>query len=161
MNKLSLVLSFVLLSISSITTAQTAKEIAYLVYNKKSPLNGESDMTMTLINKKGHERVRVLHQYFIDLESVEKQLMFFTPLLGLIITPVYNILHDKQRSHLWIRSLTFHPSQERPTCMCPARRHRCFSDPRFTRKFESGRITHRRRSRWVCLSRRGTGIQPR
>jgi len=77
MNKLSLVLSFVLLSISSITTAQTAKEIAYLVYNKKSPLNGESDMTMTLINKKGHERVRVLHQYFIDLESVEKQLMFF------------------------------------------------------------------------------------
>ena len=77
MNKLSLVLSFLLLSISTVTTAQTAKEIAYLVYNKQSPSNGESDMTMTLINKKGHERVRVLHQYFIDLEAVEKQLMFF------------------------------------------------------------------------------------
>ena len=58
--------------------AQDAKEIAYKVYNRKAPSNGESDMTMTLINKKGNERVRNLHQFFIDLGAIEKQIMFFT-----------------------------------------------------------------------------------
>jgi outer membrane lipoprotein-sorting protein len=96
MNKLTLVLSFVLISISSITTAQTAKEIAYLVYNKKSPLNGESDMTMTLINKKGNERVRVLHQYFIDLDEVEKQLMFFKSPADVKNTAFMNFTYNEE-----------------------------------------------------------------
>jgi outer membrane lipoprotein-sorting protein len=56
---------------------QEAKEIAYKVYNRNAPKNGESDMAMVLINKKGGERVRNLHQYFIDLGEVEKQIMFF------------------------------------------------------------------------------------
>jgi outer membrane lipoprotein-sorting protein len=96
MNKLTLVLSFVLISISSITTAQTEKEIAYLVYNKKSPLNGESDMTMTLINKKGNERVRVLHQYFIDLDEVEKQLMFFKSPADVKNTAFMNFTYNEE-----------------------------------------------------------------
>jgi outer membrane lipoprotein-sorting protein len=96
MNKLTLVLCFVLISISSITTAQTAKEIAYLVYNKKSPLNGESDMTMTLMNKKGHERLRVLHQYFIDLETVEKQLMFFKSPADVKNTSFMNFTYNEE-----------------------------------------------------------------
>lgn len=58
--------------------AQTAKEISYNVYNRETPKNGESDMSMTLINKKGSKRVRNLHQYFIDLGKVEKKIMFFT-----------------------------------------------------------------------------------
>ncbi len=58
--------------------AQDAKEIAYKVYNRKAPKDGESDMKMTLINKKGSKRVRNLHQYFIDLGEVERQIMFFT-----------------------------------------------------------------------------------
>jgi len=57
--------------------AQDAKEIAFKVYNRDVPKDGESDMTMTLINKKGSKRVRSLHQYFIDLGAVEKQIMFF------------------------------------------------------------------------------------
>jgi outer membrane lipoprotein-sorting protein len=57
---------------------ETAKEIADAVYNRSSPSNGESDMQMTLTNKKGSERVRALHQYFIDMGEVEKQIMFFT-----------------------------------------------------------------------------------
>ncbi|MBT7895431.1 MAG: outer membrane lipoprotein-sorting protein [Flavobacteriales bacterium] len=59
-------------------TAQNATDIANQVYNRSTPKNGESDMTMTLINKKGSERTRVLHQFFIDLGSTEKQIMFFT-----------------------------------------------------------------------------------
>jgi len=96
MNKLTLILSFLLLGVSSITTAQTAKEIAYLVYNKKSPLNGESDMTMTLINKKGNERVRVLHQYFIDLGEVEKQLMFFKSPADVKNTSFMNFTYNEE-----------------------------------------------------------------
>ncbi len=57
--------------------AQTAKEIAYKVYNRKTPDSGQSDMTMTLINKKGKERVRSLHQFFIDEGDTEKKIMFF------------------------------------------------------------------------------------
>ena len=58
--------------------AQDAKEIAYKVYNRKAPKDGESDMTMTLVNKKGSKRVRNIHQFFIDLGETEKQVMFFT-----------------------------------------------------------------------------------
>lgn len=57
--------------------AQTGKDIAQKVYNRPVPKDGESDMTMTLINKKGNERVRSLHKFFIDLGEVEKQIMFF------------------------------------------------------------------------------------
>lgn len=56
---------------------ETAKDIAYKVYNRKTPTDGESDMSMTLINSKGSKRERNLHQYFIDLGEVEKQIMFF------------------------------------------------------------------------------------
>jgi len=69
---------FLALLAGSQIQAQDAKEIAYKVYSRNAPKNGESDMSMTLINKKGSERVRNLHQYFIDLGETEKQIMFFT-----------------------------------------------------------------------------------
>ncbi|MBL4586425.1 MAG: outer membrane lipoprotein-sorting protein [Flavobacteriales bacterium] len=79
MKKLIVIIS-VLMATTAIekTQAQDAKEIAYKVYNRTSPKDGESDMTMTLINKKGNKRVRSIHQFFIDLGEVERQLMFFT-----------------------------------------------------------------------------------
>jgi len=78
-NRLTIIMGLFLIVMSSnLAQAQDAKEIAYKVYNRNAPSNGESDMTMTLINKKGSERVRNLHQYFIDLGEVEKQIMFFT-----------------------------------------------------------------------------------
>lgn len=62
---------------SNLLIAQSAKEIAYKVYNRKTPDSGQSDMNMTLINKKGKERVRRLHQFFIDEGDTEKKIMFF------------------------------------------------------------------------------------
>ncbi len=77
-NKLRIISLFILSTIVwSKVQAQDAKEIAYSVYNREAPKDGESDMTMTLINKKGSERVRSLHKYFMDLENIEKQLLFF------------------------------------------------------------------------------------
>jgi len=57
--------------------AQTGKEIAENVYNRATAKDGESDMKMTLINKKGNKRVRDLHQYFKDYTDVEKKTLFF------------------------------------------------------------------------------------
>lgn len=79
MKKLKVLIGLLIIAISvSFVQTPSAKEIAYKVYNRKAPKNGESDMSMTLINKKGSKRVRNLHQYFIDLGDVEKQIMFFT-----------------------------------------------------------------------------------
>lgn len=72
-----LVISLLILS-SFEMMAEDAKEIAYKVYNRKAPKDGESDMKMTLIDKRGDERVRDIRQFFIDLGDIEKQIMFFT-----------------------------------------------------------------------------------
>ncbi len=57
--------------------AQTGKEIAYKVYNRPTAKDGESDMKMTLINKKGGKRVRNIHQFYKDYGNVEKKILFF------------------------------------------------------------------------------------
>jgi len=57
--------------------AQSGSEIAGNVYNRPSPTNGESDMTMSLISSNGKERQRFLHQFFKDYGEVEKKTMFF------------------------------------------------------------------------------------
>jgi len=78
MKKITTIAVVLLSMIASFSAqAQDAKEIAFKVYNRDVPKDGESDMTMTLINKKGRKRVRSLHQYFIDLGAVEKKIMFF------------------------------------------------------------------------------------
>ena len=79
MRNILLIIGLIIAVFSSYDTqAQDAKEIAYKVYNRIAPTDGESDMTMTLISKKGSERVRNIHQYFIDLGEIEKQIMFFS-----------------------------------------------------------------------------------
>ena len=78
MKKLTLIIAVTISAFTGTAQDQTAKDIVYKVYNRTTPNNGESDMKMTLINKKGSERTRELHQYFIDLGNEEKQIMFFT-----------------------------------------------------------------------------------
>ncbi|WP_233900722.1 outer membrane lipoprotein-sorting protein [Tenacibaculum piscium] len=70
---------FIILSLFSsfAIQAQNATEIAEKLYNREVPKDGESDMTMILINKKNKKRVRSLHKFFIDLGNVEKQILFF------------------------------------------------------------------------------------
>ena len=93
--KIIFVFSLVILGANSSTFfAQSAKEIAYKVYDRSAPSNGESDMTMTLINKKGGERVRSLHQFFIDLGEEERQIMFFTAPADVKNTSFMNFSYD-------------------------------------------------------------------
>ncbi len=74
--------------------AQNATEIAWKVYNRATPKDGESDMTMTLINAKGKERVRYLHQYFKDYGEVEKKIMFFKAPADVKNTSFLNYSYD-------------------------------------------------------------------
>ncbi|MCK5468249.1 MAG: outer membrane lipoprotein-sorting protein [Cyclobacteriaceae bacterium] len=76
---------------------QTGQEIAEKVYNRSTPKNGESDMTMTLINSKGKERQRFLHQYFKDYGEVEKKTMFFKSPADVKNTSFMNYSYDDDR----------------------------------------------------------------
>ncbi len=77
--------------------AQTGKEIAWKVYDRPSPKDGESDMTMTLINSKGKERVRYLHQFLKEYDEVEKKVMFFKAPADVKNTSFLNYSYDDDR----------------------------------------------------------------
>ncbi|MEN8249735.1 MAG: outer membrane lipoprotein-sorting protein [Bacteroidota bacterium] len=76
------------------TMAQTGQEIAEKVYDRATPNNGESDMTMTLINSKGKERQRFLHQFFKDYGDTEKKTMFFKSPADVKNTSFMNFSYD-------------------------------------------------------------------
>lgn len=79
--------------------AQTGQEIAEKVYHRSSPENGESDMTMTLINSKGKERQRFLHQFFKDYSDIEKSTMFFKSPADVKNTSFMNYSYDDDRDN--------------------------------------------------------------
>ena len=53
------------------------KQIIEKVYNRPTGDDQTSDLTMTLINKSGAQRVREIKQFTKDLGDVEKSIMFF------------------------------------------------------------------------------------
>ena len=55
----------------------TGKQIIEKVYNRPAGDDQTSDLTMTLINKSGDQRVRKIKQFTKDLGNVEKSIMFF------------------------------------------------------------------------------------
>ncbi len=55
----------------------SARDIVEKVYDRPSGDDQTSNLTMTLINKNGNERVRRIKQFTKDLGEVEKNIMFF------------------------------------------------------------------------------------
>jgi len=55
----------------------TGKQIVEKAYNRATGDDQTSDLTMTLINKSGNQRVRKIKQFTKDLGEVEKSIMFF------------------------------------------------------------------------------------
>lgn len=94
-----IIMAFALISTLNIskTFAQTANEIAHKVYDRSTPKDGESDMSMTLINKKGRERVRELHQFFKDYGDIEKKVMFFKSPADVKNTSFMNWSYDSNK----------------------------------------------------------------
>ncbi len=55
----------------------TGKQIVEKAYNRATGDDQTSDLTMTLINKSGDQRVRKIKQFTKDMGEVEKSIMFF------------------------------------------------------------------------------------
>ncbi|MCD4724289.1 MAG: outer membrane lipoprotein-sorting protein [Bacteroidales bacterium] len=55
----------------------TAREIIEKVYNRPEGNDQTSNLTMTLINKSGKERIRNIKQFTKDMGEMEKNIMFF------------------------------------------------------------------------------------
>jgi len=55
----------------------TGREIVEKVYNLPTGEDQTSNLTMTLINKSGKQRVRIIKQFSKDMGDVEKSIMFF------------------------------------------------------------------------------------
>lgn len=69
-----------LLAISNVSFAKkdlTGLDIITKVYNRDDGNDQTGDLTMTLVNKFGDQRVRKIKQYIRDFGDVEKKIMFF------------------------------------------------------------------------------------
>ena len=81
MKKIKIITSVIaiIISMSYQTVAQemTAREIIEKVYNRAEGDDQTSNLTMTLINKSGKERIRKIKQFTKDMGDMEKSIMFF------------------------------------------------------------------------------------
>ncbi|MFO8233783.1 MAG: outer membrane lipoprotein-sorting protein [Bacteroidales bacterium] len=79
--KRSLITAMVLIlwMVPGILNAQnlSGKEIIEKVYNRDDGDDQKAELTMTLINSRGNERVRELNQFYKDYGEEEKKTMFF------------------------------------------------------------------------------------
>ncbi len=87
---------FFLAGVASQITAQqlTGREIIDKVYNRPTGDDQTSNLTMTLINKSGDERVRKIKQFTKDFGDVEKSIMFFTAPADVKNTSFMNWTYD-------------------------------------------------------------------
>ena len=94
--KITTLILFFLAGIASQITAQelTGREIIDKVYNRPTGDDQTSDLTMTLINKSGDERVRKIKQFTKDFGDVEKSIMFFTAPADVKNTSFMNWTYD-------------------------------------------------------------------
>ena len=62
---------------AAVAAEPSGLEVMTKVYERPTGTDQESDLTMTLINRSGSERVRKIHQFLRDFGAVEKKIMFF------------------------------------------------------------------------------------
>ena len=76
----------------------TGKQIIDKVYNRPTGDDQTSDLTMTLINKSGAKRIRIIKQFTMDLGEVEKSIMFFLSPADVKNTSFMNWTYDSDQS---------------------------------------------------------------
>jgi len=98
--KITSVLIALLFAISPILSAQdlTGREIVEKVYNLPTGDDQTSNLTMTLINKSGKERVRKIKQFSKDMGDVEKSIMFFQAPADVKNTSFMSWTYDNDKS---------------------------------------------------------------
>ena len=71
--------TFAILTLGQPVSAQlTGKQVMEKVYNNPSGDDTQGNLTMTLTNNRGEQRVRTLKQFMKNDAKVEKKIMFFT-----------------------------------------------------------------------------------
>lgn len=76
----------------------SGREIVDKVYNLPSGDDQTSDLTMTLINKSGKERIRKIKQFTKDMGEVEKSIMFFQSPADVKNTSFMSWTYDSDKS---------------------------------------------------------------
>lgn len=76
--------------------ALDGKQIIEKVFNRPTPPNQTSTLTMTLINKSGETRVRTIQQNTKDFGDVEKNIMFFITPADVKNTSFMNWTYDEE-----------------------------------------------------------------
>ncbi len=81
----------------------SGKQIIEKVYNRSGGDDQTSDLTMTLINKSGDQRVRKIKHFTKDLGDLEKSIMFFLSPADVKNTSFMNWTYDSdQGDDQWI-----------------------------------------------------------
>jgi len=93
--------TLMLLALFVIGAVLTAAEITGLeiienVYNRKTGEDQTADITMSLINSRGDERVREIKQFLKDFGEMEKKIMFFTAPADVYNTSFMNWSYEEQ-----------------------------------------------------------------
>ncbi len=75
---MTLVLALALGAVAGVSAQTSGQEIMEQVYNRPAPDDMTAEVTMTLTDRRGNQRVREIEQYTMKTADGEKQLMFFT-----------------------------------------------------------------------------------
>ncbi len=93
--------TIILIAVLVMTAILSAQEITGLtiiknVYNRPTGQDQEGDLTMSLINSRGDERVREIKQYLKDIGDMEKKIMFFVSPADVRNTSFMNWSYDEE-----------------------------------------------------------------
>jgi len=93
-------LTIILVMVSIITATLIAQEITGLkiienVYNRPTGNDQTADLTMSLVNSRGDERVRIISQFLKDFGELEKKIMFFVSPADVYNTSFMNWSYDE------------------------------------------------------------------
>lgn len=68
----------ILIAMATTSVAQTGREIMLQADNRPEAKTTQAELTLTLVNKRGKERIRKMKSYSMDVGKDKKSLMFFT-----------------------------------------------------------------------------------
>jgi outer membrane lipoprotein-sorting protein len=96
--KLQLVLMAILIAVPTLIFSQaqiTGVQIIENVYNRETGNDSQGDLTMSLINSRGDQRVRTIKQFVKDFGKMEKSIMFFVSPADVRNTSFMNWSYDE------------------------------------------------------------------
>ncbi|MCD6181729.1 MAG: outer membrane lipoprotein-sorting protein [Candidatus Cloacimonetes bacterium] len=96
MKKLTIIFIAVLIMVATLSAQEiTGLKIIENVYNRPTGQDQEADLTMSLINSRGDERVREIKQFLKEFGDMEKKIMFFVSPADVRNTSFMNWSYDK------------------------------------------------------------------